>query len=252
MNMDSPHFKFSSKPVASLKDGLRDGVVPLGGLILITCVLVALLALCIHFGHQFSPIIPVHEDDGELVDPNPLRFAYMIVGMVVAFLLAHWANGLGRSGNTMSAFWVGYAGGTLLWQASGECAWHFSIVGDGYLMCFPHLEGASAIFLVVMSTVLLAYCWKRKAFEWGIWVFVLSFIGNWFGHFVMIGTYPLVSGLMEEASWYRISGWVLGMAVVLAALALDFFAARTRKARLCCSLMLYFGIGIIVTGVAGI
>lgn len=38
----------------------------------------------------------------------------------------------------------------------------------------------------------------------------------------------------------------------LAALYLNFFAARTRQARLCCCLMLYFGIGIIVTGVSGI
>ena len=43
-----------------------------------------------------------------------------------------------------------------------------------------------------------------------------------------------------------------GPAVALAALALNFFWAQDRKARYCCCLLLYFGIGMIVTGVGGL
>ena len=32
-----------------------------------------------------------------------------------------------REGKILPAFWLGYTGGTLLWQSTGECAWHFSI-----------------------------------------------------------------------------------------------------------------------------
>ena len=119
-------------------------------------------------------------------------------------------------------------------------------------MCFPHIEGASAIFLVIITTILLVYCYKQQAFSWGVWVFVLSFVGNWFGHFVLIGTYPLVHTMLEEEVWFKGAGAVLGTLTCLAAILLEIYAARDTKARLCCCLMLYFGIGIIVTGVTGI
>jgi hypothetical protein len=57
---------------------------------------------------------------------------------------------------------------------------------------------------------------------------------------------------MEEEVWFRGAGAVLGGLTCLGAILLDIYAARDQKARLCCCLLLYFGIGIIVTGVCGI
>ena len=246
------HFKVSKKPVAPFRESIKDGVYPLAGLLLITGVLVALFALFIHFGQGMTPVVPPHLDDGEEVDSSPMRLAFMCLALVAAFVFAYLACKKGREGKVLPAFWLGYTGGTLLWQSMGECAWHFSIVEEDYLMCFPHIEGASAVFLVILTTVLLLYCYKRRAFDWGIWVFVLSFVGNWFGHFFLIGTYPIASSLMEEEVWFKISGLLLGSITILLSLFLNFFSARSRKARLCCCLMLYFGIGMIVTGVSGI
>lgn len=246
------HFSLSKKPVVTAREGCRDGIYPLGGLLVITGILVAIFAVFIHFGQGLTPVVPPHMDDGEAVDSSPTRLAFMCLAFVAAFVFGWLACRKGREGKIMPAFWLGYTGGTLLWQSTGECAWHFSIVGDDFLMCFPHIEGASALILVVVVTILLAYCYKRNAFDWGVWVFVLSFIGNWFGHFALIGTYPLVSSLMEEEVWFRGAGLGIGILSILAALYLNFFSARTRQARLCCCLMLYFGIGIIVTGVSGI
>lgn len=246
------HFKFSKTPVVSAREGLLDGVLPIVGLLVITGVLVGLFALFIHFGEGLTPVVPPHIDDGEAVDSSPTRLAFMCLAFLSSFVLAFLACQYGRKGQIMPAFWLGYAGGTLLWQSTGECAWHFSIVTEEYLMCFPHIEGASALILVIVTTILLVYCYSRNAFDWGIWVFVLSYIGNWFGHFALIGTYPLLCSVMEEADWFRNAGLVLGILTMLLAVYLNFFAARTRQARLCCSLMLYFGIGIIVTGVSGI
>ena len=252
MNESVQHFRIGKEPVAGLREGCREGIWPLAGLLGITAVLVAAFALFIHWGQGMTPVVPPHMDDGEAVDSSPARLAFMCLAFVAAFVLAWAACRKGREGKVFPAFWLGYAGGTLLWQSVGECAWHFSIVEENYLMCFPHIEGASAIILVVVTTALLAYCARRNAFDWGVWVFALSFVGNWFGHFVLIGTYPLVHELMEEDVWFRGAGLVLGLLTVLSALYLNFFAARTRQARLCCCLMLYFGIGIIVTGVSGI
>lgn len=246
------HFQLQGKIDGTSRDFLRDMLLPLGGILLITGALVAVFAAMLHLGQGMAPVIPPHMDDGEMVDPNPMRLVFLCIAFCLSFFLAHLARRAGNRGAVLPAFLLGYAGGTLLWQSAGECAWHFSIRGDGYLMCLPHLEGASALMLVLMVLILLGYCYRRRAFEWGIWVFVLSFIGNWLGHFVMIGTYPLVASLMGEERWYSLAGWGIGLATVAAALLLYCFAARTRKARLCCCLLLYFGVGIIVTGAAGI
>lgn len=246
------HFAWSNKPVATTRAILREGVIPILGILGITVGLVGIFYLCLTLGAGMEPVIPIHVDDGETVDPNPMRMAFMLIGFVIAFVLAYFADRKGKDGKVLSSFFTGYAGGTLLWQSVDECAWHFSIEGEDYLMCFPHIEGASAIFMVVMTTILLVYCFRRQAFSWGVWVFVLSFVGNWFGHFILIGTYPLVHTMLEEDVWFKGAGAVLGILTCLGAILLGVHAARDTKARLCCALMLYFGIGIIVTGVAGI
>lgn len=246
------HFSFSKRPVAVAREGLKDCVLPMAGIMAITAILVAIFAVFIHLGNGLEPVVPPHLDDGEEVDSSPTRLAFMCLAFVSAFVFGWLACKKGREGKMLPAFWLGYTGGTLLWQSTGECAWHFSIVADDYLMCFPHIEGASALILVIVTTILLVYCYRRNAFDWGVWVFVLSFVGNWFGHFVLIGTYPLVSHLIVEDVWFRGAGLVIGLASVFGALLLNFFAARSRQARLCCCLMLYFGTGIIVTGVSGI
>ena len=246
------HFTFSRTAHAPARVIVKETILPLGGIIVITGILVAIFALCLHWGSGLEPVIPIHVDDGETVDPNPLRLAFMITAFLLAFPLAYVADRKGKSGKTLPAFWIGYCAGTLLWQSVGECAWHFSIQEEEYLMCFPHIEGASAIFMVIITTILLVYCYRRRAFTWGVWVFVLSFVGNWFGHFVMIGTYPLVHFLMDEDVWFKGAGAILGTLTCISAVLLSVYAARDTKARLCCCLMLYFGIGIIITGVTGI
>ena len=246
------HFDLNEQTKASAREILREGVLPLGGIVLITAVLVAIFALCLYLGKGMEPVIPIHVDDGETVDPNPMRLVFMLTAFVAAFVLAVVADRKGKSGKVLPSFWIAYAAGTLLWQSVGECAWHFSIKADDYLMCFPHLEGASAIILVVLTSILLVYCYRHNTFSWGLWVFVLSFVGNWFGHFVMIGSYPMVHMLMDEEVWFKGSGAVLGSLTCIGALLLNILAARDTKARLCCCLLFYFGIGIIITGVAGI
>ena len=246
------HFTWSAKPAGTSWVIIKEGILPIGGILGITAVLVGIFALFLNLGSGMEPVIPIHVDDGETVDPNPMRMVFMLCGFVLSFVLAYFADLKGKTGRVLSSFFIGYLGGTLLWQSVGECAWHFSIEGEDYLMCFPHIEGASSIFMVIITVILLAYCYKRHAFSWGVWVFVLSFIGNWFGHFVLIGTYPLVYTLMPEEVWYKGAGAILGGITCIGALLMNIYAAKDTKARLCCCLMLYFGIGIIVTGVAGI
>lgn len=235
-----------------MKRAWKEGVLPLAGMFAITAALVVVFYTCLGIGENMEPVFPVHVDDGESVDPNPMRLAFMLTGFLFSFFLAAWAEKKGASGKTWPAFWLGYTGGTLIWQSVGECSWHFGLSGTDYLVCFAHLESSASLFLVIMTTVLLVYCAKKNALGWGVWVFVLTFVGNWFGHFIQIGTYPIVCHLMEEDAWFRITGASVGIPVCLAALFLNFKYAETEREYLLCSLFLYFGIGIIVTGVAGL
>ena len=234
------------------KLAFREGIVPILGLIGITGILVAIFYLCLKLGQGMGFVIPPHVDDGEEVDPNPLRLGFMIVGFAISMLLAYLADKKGQEGKIYPAFWLGYTGGTLIWQSVGEASWHFSLPCGDFLICFAHLESGASLWLVLMTAILLAYCYRRRAFGWGAWVFILTFVGNWFGHFIQIGTYPLVSQLMEEGEWYMIVGAAIGLTTVAAALWLNFRKANSIKQRLLCCLMLYFGIGIIVTGVGGL
>ena len=54
---------------------------------------------------------------------------------------------------------------------------------------------------------------------------------------------------MEEETWFKGAGAIIGGLTCVGALLLDIYSARDRKARLCCCLMLYFGIGMIATGI---
>ena len=253
MSDRNSHFSYSLPDRRSAIAVCRDCLLPLVAVIMLTGVLVAIFALFLWLGHDMSPVIEPHQDDGEWVDPNPMRLCFMLLAFVASFVIAYMADRLSDKGaDVLKIFLLGYVGGTMLWQSTGECAWHFSIPTDEYIMCFPHIEGASALIMVIVVTILLLYCYRRRAFSWGVWVFVLSFVGNWFGHFVQIGTYPLVASVMTERVWFNLTGSVIGSLTCVAALLLAFLFARTQKARLCCCLMLYFGIGIIVTGVAGI
>ena len=243
-------FEFSRIRITGGKEFSKEVLLPILGMLGITAGLVALFYLFLAIGKDMTPVVPPHMDDGEMVDPNPMRLAYMITGFIVSLFLAHLASR--KQKETYPAFWIGFAGGTMLWQSMGECSWHFSIRTEDILMCFPHIEGASALFLVILACVFVQYAYRRHCFDWGVWVFLLSFICNWFGHFFQIGTYPMVSSLMEEGEWYVITGAVLGPLTMAVACFLGLHYARTTKARLCCSLLLYMGLGMMVTGVGGL
>ena len=79
-----------------MKDYVKEGILPLGGILGITAVLVGIFALCLYLGSGMEPVIPIHMDDGETVDPNPMRLVFMLVGFVLSFVLAFVADRKGK------------------------------------------------------------------------------------------------------------------------------------------------------------
>ena len=86
------HFAWSNKPIATTKVILREGGLPILGIMGITVGLVGIFYLCLTLGAGMEPVIPIHVDDGETVDPNPMRMAFMLTGFVIAFVLAQYTR----------------------------------------------------------------------------------------------------------------------------------------------------------------
>ena len=180
----------------------------------------------------------------------------MVVALAASFVVAAWADRLSAKGKDWAAYWAGGLGGTLLWQSIGESSWHFSVMVEDELVCFPRLESVQTLFVMIPWIMLMVYAWKRNSFSWGMWAFILVFMVNWFGHFAMIGTLPIVNTLcgcdIEEAVWYRWTGGIAGGLCALYAVYIAFVNATDRKGRLAASLLLFNGLGMVVTGVGGI
>lgn len=209
-------------------------------------------------------LMPALDAGGELTNPNAARLAYLLASCVAAIALAFGARAMGKRSGARAeaaAFWLADLAGLLLWQGLGECAWHFGLplaVGPAgqpsqawrYVL-FMRLESAAAWPTFGLAVALLAYCRRKGAFSPAAWVFALSFMGNWFGHIVLIGTYPLASAAMGEAEWFRLCGVSLGIAVtawgLYRAIKKDAGAWETRVS----SLVFYTGLGIIAMGVRG-
>ena len=68
-----------------MKRAWKEGVLPLAGMFAITAALVVVFYTCLGIGENMEPVFPVHVDDGESVDPNPMRLAFMLTGFLFSF-----------------------------------------------------------------------------------------------------------------------------------------------------------------------
>ncbi len=88
MESHNMHFTKESSVKCDRRTWAKEVLLPVCGLLGITLGLVLLFAAVVFPGKTLPPVIPPHLDDGEMVDPNPLRLAFMCVGLVVSLLLA--------------------------------------------------------------------------------------------------------------------------------------------------------------------
>lgn len=233
-------------------EGLRYGIIPT----LIQFVILVLVIL--EFNYLIGPnngvrlVAPAAVVGGAETNPNLVRLIYLFISLDAAFVCVFFARKFENKKRIIASFWFGIVGGILLWQAIGECAWHFGFMVDDNYVGFPCIEGISGAFILIPLLILLIYAYKKGNFGWGVWIFILSFMFNWLGHFVMEGTYPPFASILSEETWFKITGLAIGIPVVLFSLYIMFFAAKDKKGRLLSSLVLYTGLGIIASGVLGL
>jgi len=167
-------------------------------------VCIPLHRIFIHIG----PVLGNPEMVGmEMSDPKLGRLVFAVISFIAFALLTCFASQRSEEKNGLVSFILGAFAGTFLWQSIGEDLWHFSVNG----MHFVFLESITVLPLVLLFIPALVFLWKSASIDWGVWCSMLTFGVNWLGHFVLIGIYPLFSGLCEINLWCRIVGISLGV-----------------------------------------
>ena len=216
-------------------------------IILISCILV------FHFligENNGSPlVVPSRFEGGEYTNPNLIRLVFLLVMIPLAFVFNYLAGK--NQENLLRSFWLAYLGGLFLWQSVGECSWHFMIPIEDYYVTFPRIESVSSAFMIIIAIIATAAVFRTGSFRWSTRVFILSFVMNWFAHFILIGTFPLAQHLMDELTWYKVIGIGFGSISTIITLLLTCRRHHTPKQYLIMSMLIYISIGIIAMGLRG-
>lgn len=231
------HFELYHKPRFSAKEYL----VPLllEYVVLLSCI--RLHRLFIYRGPLLSDPVMVGD---ELSAPTAGRLAFCILSFVAAVVLAVLASRKAKAGDSYVPFLFGSFAGTFLWQSLGEDAWNFAVDG----VHFIQFESVSVFPLVPVVILVLLYAARNDSLDWGIWCTVFSFLTNWWGHYVMLGTYPFVSALFEASAWNRGISFVTSGLLLLTGIYLSLCAAKDCKGRIFAAIVTYAATGILAFG----
>lgn len=181
----------------------------------------------------------------EMSSPTAGRLVYCLIAFAGALIFALTASKMAKKGREYMPFFLGVISGTFLWQSIGEDLWHFSVNGINFIQ----LESVSVLPVFVLTILFVIYAAGNKILDWGMWCSLLGFLCNWFGHYVMLGTYPFVASYFSESVWNRCAGCVSGSILLLIGIYLGVCSAKDRKGRLFASIVTYIAIGIIVFGI---
>lgn len=244
-------------PSSTLRQVLTEGILPFFELLLILGICMGLFMPFIMYG-KGDYICALHQEGGEMASPTLMRFIYLLISLFLGSVTAVLAERLCRTDtprNMILSYFAAVFSGTFLWQAIGECSWHFGAsyfcedLGEEISVFFPRIECLSSLFLLIGITVIIRYFRSKRAFSWGSWCVINIFMANWAGHFLMIGPYPFVAEYFSQPEWFRLVG--LGGGSLISAYALFYmtFLSRSIRGRLTGSMIAYCGIGMIVSGI---
>jgi len=206
-----------------------------------TVVCIVCHRLFIHRGGQIA--VP-ELINGEMTDPTVGRCIYVFVAAAAFLVLTVFASRLAGKGKEFAAYALGAPAGTFLWQSIGEDAWHFSVEG----VHFVCLESVAVLPLAILFLLLLYCCARRRILDWGIRCALLSFSINWYGHYVLLGIYPLFAEMVEKAIWCRYVGSVFGVIFITGGMICGVIKSKSRKEMMLSAMMTYFGVGVMIFG----
>lgn len=98
---------------------------------------------------------------------------------------------------------------------------------------------------MLLFLALLVYGSRHRSFDWGVWILLGSFACNWLGHYVTLGIYPFVSGLIEAHTWNVAMGIAAGCLVFVLSLVYLLSHSSSRKGRMLAALLTFIALGIV-------
>jgi len=182
----------------------------------------------------------------EMSSPTVGRLLYGLFALVAFMVFTFFASKAAKANNDIRSFWCGFTAGILLWQAIGEISWHFSVGGIN----FVPLENVTSFPLAILFVLLLIYGKRHHSFDWGVWIMLLSFACNWFGHYITIGIYPFVKDYFASRQWNVGMSLISGTLYFIFSVCFLLFRAKTTKGRMLASLMSYISLAVIYFGFA--
>lgn len=180
----------------------------------------------------------------EMSSPTTGRLAFLIIAFIAAVILTAIASKKAKEGKEYLPFFFGLFAGTFFWQAVGEDLWNFSVNGVNFIQ----FESVSVLPIFIFTLLFLIYAVKNDVLDWGVWCSLLGFLCNWWGHYVMLGTYPFVASYFQESVWNKGIAYISGGILALIGIYLGVFSAKDRKGRLFASIVTYIATGVIAFG----
>ena len=224
---------------------MKEFIVPFLIMLALTAVGIAVFMFTISLGAEIAPVNQIAD---EMTKPTSGRLCYVIFSMIAFIICAILAEKFSKEGKLYPAFYTGFLAGMLLWQSIGEGSWHFGYTLEGTYLNFFRIESAGSLLLAISFGLLTAYMMKNRCLGFGVLCTVLSFLCNWYGHFVSEGTYPLVANSLSVSTWYATIGLSVGTIISVAAVILAIKKFKDTRGHLLCSMLLYIGISIISFG----
>lgn len=231
------HFELYHKPHFSAKEYLLPFL--LQYVVLLVCI--RLHRLFIYRGPLVGEAVMVGD---EMSSPTAGRLAFCILSFILGTVLTILASRKSKQGSDYLPYLLGSFAGTFFWQSIGEDAWNFAIGGVNFIQ----FESVSVFPIFLVTVLFLVYAVRNEVLDWGIWCTLFAFLANWWGHYVMLGTYPFVTAYFEEAVWNRGISSVTGILLLLAGIYLGVFSAKDRKGRLFAAMVTYIATGVIAFG----
>ncbi|MBR2787376.1 MAG: hypothetical protein IKD76_07890 [Clostridia bacterium] len=245
--------KDNSSP-SRIKTGLKNGIVPF--IIMCTTMVLSIVLFRIFRAMNGTVIQEVSEVAGEETNPTVGRLIYCGLSFVLSFILVTTAHRLYKKNkDSLILPWtLAVTGGTMLWQSIGESLWHFGLTivndeGEASFANFPRIECMQGLPFIILTIILFFTMHKELGFAVTSWL--AAFIGNWFGHIIMIGTYPIALALgytSDMVSWYRTVGIVSSITFGITGLVL-MFGNTKRETKYLASTCLFIAYGSLVYGV---
>jgi len=249
-----------------LKDGTKNGLLPFLMMFISMGICMTIFNLAKYISNK--KIQQEADIAGEESNPTLGRFIWCILSFIFGILLTGISEFLIRknkkedeenlmkndkeckkSEKIMLPWFISITAGIMLWQSLGETVWHYGMniendEGEKSFSNFTRLESFQGIPMLTILILIFFYGYGKLGF--GVESCLGSFLGNWYGHICMIGSYPfaLVCGInMEMGTWYKLTGIINAVIFGIIGLYIMFFTNASKQLKYLSAISLYIAFG---------